>query len=128
MRRKDTPRPGEYKMVLVLRGELRLTPGKAAVQAAHAAVMLVDDSGRGRAPAELLRAWRSQGARKIAVLAPTLDAMRELERAARARNLATAWVEDAGYTEVAPGTVTCLGIGPARASDVDAVTGDLPLF
>ncbi len=31
----------EHKMVLILRGELRLTAGKAAVQAAHAAVMLV---------------------------------------------------------------------------------------
>lgn len=127
MRRKDTAPPGEYKMVLVLRAELRLTPGKAAVQAAHAAVMLADPDERGH-DRNALHAWRAQGARKIAVLAPDLDRMRELERAARARGLATAWVEDAGYTEVAPGTVTCLGIGPGRNAEVDAVTGSLDLY
>ena len=127
MRRRDTPPPGEYKMVLVLRGELRLTAGKAAVQAAHAAVMLADESGRGRS-LDVLHAWKAQGARKIAVVAPTLDDMRALEREARAKGLPTVWVEDAGYTEVAPGTATCLGIGPGRATDVDAVTGDLDLL
>ena len=127
MRRRDAPPPGEYKMVLVLRGELRLTPGKAAVQAAHAAVILAESEGRGRA-AEILQAWKSQGARKIAVIAETLDLMRELERKARSLGIPTTMVQDAGYTEVAPGTITCLGVGPARSSDVDAVTGSLPLY
>ena len=127
MRRKDTSPPGEYKMVLVLRGELRLTAGKAAVQAAHAAVILADEGGSGRR-SETLKVWKAQGARKIAVVAKDLDEMRELERAARARGLPTVLVEDAGYTEVAPGTVTCLGIGPGRNGDVDAVTGSLPLL
>ncbi|HTT26082.1 MAG TPA: aminoacyl-tRNA hydrolase [Thermoplasmata archaeon] len=114
-------------MVLVLRADLRLTPGKAAVQAAHAAVNLVTGTGGGKA-GELLKAWMAEGARKIAVTAPTLDAMRELERAARARGLPTTMIQDAGYTEVAPGTVTCLGIGPGRNGDVDAVTGELALL
>ena len=127
MRHKDSPAPGSYKMVLVLRGELRLTPGKAAVQAAHAAVLLLDEASGARAH-ELVKAWKAEGARKIAVLAPTLEDLRELERAARARGLATVLVQDAGFTEVAPGTVTCLGIGPGRASDIDAVTGHLSLL
>lgn len=127
MRRRDVPPPGEYKMVLVLREELRLTPGKAAVQVAHAAVLLVEAAASGKA-AETRRAWQAQGGRKIALLAPTLDAMRSLERDARARGLPTVWVEDAGYTEVAPGTVTCLGIGPGRSAEIDAVTGELELY
>jgi PTH2 family peptidyl-tRNA hydrolase len=125
--RRDMPAPGSYKMVLVLRADLRMTPGKAAVQAAHAAVNLATEGGGGKA-GELLKAWKAEGARKIAVSAPSLDAMRELERAARARGLPTTMIQDAGYTEVAPGTVTCLGIGPGRSSDVDAVTGELPLL
>jgi PTH2 family peptidyl-tRNA hydrolase len=114
-------------MVLVIRGELRLTPGKMAVQAAHAAVLLLDEMG-GSKSGEVLKRWKSEGARKIAVLADTLDEMKALERAAKARGLATVLVQDAGYTEVAPGTVTCLGIGPGRASEVDAVTGQLSLL
>ena len=127
MRHSDLPPPGAYKMVLVLRADLRLSPGKAAVQAAHAAVNLVLGIGGGKA-GELLRSWTAEGGRKIAVTAPSLEALRELERNARARGLPTALIQDAGYTEVAPGTTTCLGIGPGRTAEVDAVTGHLPLL
>ena len=36
-------------------------------------------------------------------------------------------VQDAGRTEVGPGTVTALAVGPAEDSEVDSITGDLPL-
>jgi len=116
----------EYKMVLVVRGELRLTPGKAAVQVAHAAVALAR-AAETRAPAAF-RAWWEAGQRKIALVAPTLTDLEELERRARQRGLPTILIEDAGFTEVAPGTKTCLGIGPARSTDIDPLTGSLPLL
>ncbi len=127
MRRDPQSAATEPKMVLVLRGELRLTGGKAAVQAAHAAVRLAERGGSGR-PSEVYRAWQASGERKIAVVAETLSELQALARAAKARGLPTVLIEDAGFTEVAPGTVTCLGIGPARPSDVDPITGDLPLL
>ncbi|MCI4357271.1 MAG: aminoacyl-tRNA hydrolase [Thermoplasmata archaeon] len=113
-------------MVLVLRGELRLTPGKAAVQVAHAAVMLVEASRKRHAGA--LEAWFAGGQMKIAVVAPDLESMQQLDRLARAKGLPTVLVEDAGFTEVPAGTKTVLGIGPGTAVDVDAVTGSLPLL
>ncbi len=113
-------------MVLVLRGELRLTAGKAAVQAAHAAVMLVE---RARArQSDVLEDWLRQGQKKIALVAPTLDDMTEIERRARSEGIPTTWVEDAGLTEVAPGTRTCLGLGPSRSKALDPLTGSLPLL
>ncbi len=124
-------RPGgrmdrETKMVFVLRGELRLTAGKAAVQAAHAAVMLVRLAEK-RDP-EGLEIWLDQGQRKIALVVPTLVELEALERAARAQGIATAWVEDAGFTEVPPGTRTCLGLGPAPDLRIDPLTGQLELL
>ncbi|MGI0070677.1 MAG: aminoacyl-tRNA hydrolase [Thermoplasmata archaeon] len=117
---------GTYKMVLVLRGELRLTPGKAAVQIAHAAVLLTRLAERhGRAA---LDTWLAEGQRKIALEVPTLADLEGLERTARGHRIPTVWVEDAGLTEVPPGTRTCLGLGPAPASEIDAVTGALPLL
>ena len=113
-------------MVLVLREELRLTPGKAAVQVAHAAVMLVRRAEE-RDPTRL-RAWLDQGQKKIALVAPSLSDLEQLEREARAKGIPTVWVEDAGLTEVPPGTRTCLGLGPVLAETVDAVTGDLDLL
>ncbi len=119
-------RSGRYKMVLVVRGELRLTAGKAAVQVAHAAVMLVEFA-RKRQPAAL-ESWLSEGQKKIAVVAPTLEEMDRLYRLARAKGLPAVLVEDAGFTEVPPGTKTVLGIGPGKTEEVDSVTGSLPLL
>ena len=117
---------GQYKVVLVLRGELRLTAGKVAVQAAHAAVMLTR-AAESRNPAALEQ-WLREGQKKIALVVPTLADLELLDRGARAKGIPTVWVEDAGLTEVAPGTRTCLGLGPARASVVDAITGSLDLL
>ena len=117
---------GRYKMVLVVRGELRLTCGKAAVQVAHAAVMLVDTARRRQAA--VVDGWASEGQKKIAVVAPGLDELERLERLARAKGLPTVLVQDAGLTEVPPGTKTVLGIGPGRTEEIDPITGSLPLL
>jgi peptidyl-tRNA hydrolase, PTH2 family len=116
----------EVKMVLVVRGELRLTAGKMAAQVAHAAVML-SERAKNREP-DLLEAWRQQGQKKIVLTVERLDDLERVDRAARARGLLTVWVDDAGLTEVPAGTRTVLGIGPARATEVDPVTGDLDLL
>jgi len=115
-----------HKLVVVVRGELRLTAGKAAVQVAHASVMLAR-----RAETESRREfeiWWAGGQRKIALVVPTLEELVELERRARAEHIPTAWVEDAGLTEVPAGTRTCLGLGPAPDATLDPITGRLPLL
>jgi peptidyl-tRNA hydrolase, PTH2 family len=117
---------GHYKMVFVVRGELRLTCGKAAVQVAHAAVMLVDVARRRKAAA--VEAWLAEGQKKIAVVVSSLDDLQRLERMARGGGLPTVVVEDAGLTEVPPGTKTVLGIGPGRVEEIDPITGSLPLL
>ena len=117
---------GGYKVVLLVRTELRLTAGKAAVQAAHAAVMLTL-AAQARHPGPLAE-WLREGQKKIALEVPTLAEMEQLERRARSKGIPSVWVEDAGLTEVPPGTRTCLGLGPAPASLLDGITGDLPLL
>lgn len=125
-RRNGAFASGDYKMVLVIRGEIRLTAGKAAAQAAHAAVMLTLAAQHRKAPA--LEPWLAGGQKKIVLTVPTLADLERLASEARARGLPCVWVEDAGLTEVAPGTRTCLGIGPALASTLDPVTGSLDLL
>lgn len=126
MARKASPGGSEYKMVMVVRGELRLTAGKAAVQVAHAAVMLALEVEK-RDPSAF-RAWTDAGQKKIALVVPTLDELEALARRARAVGVPFVFVEDAGFTEVPPGTKTCLGLGPAPSHEMDALTGDLSLL
>jgi peptidyl-tRNA hydrolase, PTH2 family len=127
MTSRRTGGPGElHKLVVVVRGELRLTPGKAAVQVAHAAVLLARRA-EAHAPKEF-ETWWAGGQRKVALEVRTLAELEEIERRARAAGIPSAWVEDAGFTEVPPGTRTCLGLGPASDALLAPITGDLPLL
>ena len=93
---------------------------------AHAAVMLVLQQQKRRG--DQLDRWLREGQKKIAVIAPTLTEMVERQTQATRQGIPTVWVDDAGFTEVAPGTRTCLGIGPAPSLELDKITGDLPLL
>ena len=73
------------------------------------------------------QAWLGEGQKKVVVRAADLDELRALERKAIEMKLPTALIEDAGLTELPPGTTTCLGVGPGPNHLVDAVTGHLKL-
>ena len=47
---------------------------------------------------------------------------------AEADGLPAEIIADAGRTVVAPGTVTCLALGPAEEAAIDRLTGSLPLL
>src|SRR2546422_318776 len=72
--------------------------------------------------------WIAEGQKKVVVKGGSLPELRALQAKARSMHLPTALVEDAGLTELPPGTVTCVGIGPGPNAIVDQVTGRLPLM
>lgn len=116
----------EYKQVVVVRVDLKMSGGKTAVQVAHAAV-----SGAELARKEHYawwKAWLKEGQRKVVVMVDSEEELLEIEEEAKKLKLPTTLVQDKGLTEVPPGTYTCLGIGPAPSQVVDKVTGNLPLL
>ena len=54
--------------------------------------------------------------------------LQEIKRHAIDLNLPWSEVSDAGHTQLAPGTTTCLSIGPAPENLIDKITGDLKLL
>jgi PTH2 family peptidyl-tRNA hydrolase len=116
----------DYKVVIVTRTDLKLRPGKLAVQVAHASVICAVE-GRRKKP-KWYNKWYNEGQKKVVVSASNLAELKTLERKADKLGLTTALVSDAGLTEVPAGTVTCLGIGPGPNSDIDKITGNLPLL
>ena len=115
-----------YKQVIVVRTDIKMSKGKMAAQAGHAAVSASEYARKNRP--EWWNPWIMEGQCKIAVKVKSEQEISELERKARNAGLPVALIVDRGLTEIPPNTTTCLGIGPAPANKVDAITGKLPLL
>ena len=69
-----------------------------------------------------------EGQRKIILKVSSEEALRSKEGEAREAGIPCALISDMGLTELPPGTVTALGIGPAPERVIDRITGSLPLY
>lgn len=115
-------------MSIVIRRDLKISCGKAAAQAGHAAVECVMKALENARWRKWLEQWIDEGQKKIVLAAENLEHLYELYRKAVSLDLPTAVVVDAGLTEVPPGTPTAICVGPAPDELVDAVTGSLKLY
>ncbi len=116
----------KYKQIIVVRTDLTMGKGKLAAQVGHAAVSSAEEA-RKRKP-KWWQAWLREGQCKVAVKVKDLNALLELEREALLMKLPHSLITDRGLTQLPPATVTCLGIGPAPAVQIDKITGDLHLL
>ncbi len=120
----------EYKQVIAVRTDIKMSKGKTAVQVAHAAVeavLLIIDSGRSEWM-HWLRLWRLQGQKKIAVKVGSEQELLKVYQDALRLGLPASLIADAGLTELPPGTRTAAAVGPAPVRLVDRVTGRLKLL
>jgi len=116
----------ENKMVIVTRKDLKLSPGKLAAQVAHAAVNCALFTKKKNS--KWFSKWQNEGAKKVIAKVDSLEDFFILKEKAENLKIVTALIEDAGHTEIAPGTKTVLGIGPAPSNIIDQVTGELTLL
>ncbi|MEF8878793.1 MAG: peptidyl-tRNA hydrolase Pth2 [Candidatus Thermoplasmatota archaeon] len=116
----------EYKMAIITRKDLDLTPGKLAVQVAHAAVNCAFETKKRKK--DWFKKWEKTGAKKAVLKTDCVEDFYFLKENAEELEIATSLVKDAGHTEIQKGTKTVLGIGPAPSNLIDKVTGDLTLL
>jgi PTH2 family peptidyl-tRNA hydrolase len=123
---KGSPTVFRYKQAILLRSDLNMSPGKAAAQACHASVMASEEARKKRP--SWWRSWMDEGQRKIVLKVTSEAALLSKEKEAKEARLPCALISDMGLTELPPGTVTALGIGPAPEKAIDKITGSLPLY
>ncbi len=112
----------DYKQAIMVREDLDMSKGKMIAQACHASLKAYR-----KADKDQLSGWENQGEKKV-VLSVDGSELAERFQQAKSSGIPAALVQDAGKTEVAPGTKTAAAIGPAEKSKIDSVTGDLKLI
>ena len=116
----------EYKMVIVTRKDLLLSPGKLAAQVAHAAVACALETKKQKS--KWFNKWMNEGGKKAVVKVSNIDDFFVLKEKADNSDIVSFIITDAGHTEIPAGTETVLGIGPGPSNIIDSITGDLPLL
>ncbi|KAK4740653.1 hypothetical protein SAY87_024241 [Trapa incisa] len=115
----------DFKMVLVVRNDLKMGKGKIAAQCSHATLGLYKKLLR-RAPKALDR-WETSAQPKVVVKIESEEDMLVLQERAKSLKLPTHITIDAGRTQIAPNSRTVMAIlGPVEV--VDDVTGGLRLL
>ncbi len=68
------------------------------------------------------------GMPKVVLKVADEAALQALQAKAQSAGMPVALIQDAGRTVVAAGTLTCVGIGPATAAQLEPLTGELRLL
>lgn len=100
-----------------------MSPGKLAAQTAHASLSAYD-----KADKDCIDAWKRSGTTKVVLSGRSEQELVGLYRKAVSLYLPASLIADEGRTEVTPGAITGLGIGPAPSETLDTVTGHLRLY
>jgi len=112
-----------YKQVIIVRNDLGMTTGKKCVQCAHASI-----GAYNKASKSIIRRWDSEGQKKVILEVNSKKELLKLFKQVRKEKIPCFLVEDAGLTELKPGTITALGIGPEDEKKIDKITGSLRLL
>ncbi len=120
--------PGELKMVICVRTDLEMSKGKIAAQVGHAVLGAARVAARLPLASEWLKAWLYRAQAKITLKLDNEAMLDAVASAAADAGLPFMIIEDAGRTEVEPGTRTVVGIGPAPVAVINAITGPKGVF
>lgn len=115
-----------YTQVLVVRKDLKMGAGKVAAQCSHASISAFLKSQE-RKWGSSWEEWLDEGMQKIVLKVQSEKELLQLFEQVK-NKFPTALIMDAGHTQIAPNTKTCIGIGPANENELKKYTGHLKLL
>lgn len=117
-----------YKMVLVVRSDITMGKGKTAAQCAHAAVECCRQISANEKYQQIYESWLFQGQPKVVLKISDKEKLMSLASNAHKAGLIISIIKDAGKTQLEPGTISTLGIGPGPKQLLDDLTSQLKLL
>ncbi len=112
-----------YKQVVLVRQDLKLSPGKLAAQCGHGFV-----ESFLKAEEKIKKKWLQEGAKKVVLKVTDEKEVRMFYAEAQLQHIPCALITDAGHTELTPGTVTVVGLGPESEEKLDKLIGNLKIL
>ena len=116
----------EYKQVILIRTDLKMGTGKKCAQSCHASISSADLVRIKNK--EVWKKWKNTGQKKVILRVSGIEELKEVVLKLEKDKIHHFLIRDAGLTQLAPGTTTALGIGPAVSKSLDKITGDLKLL
>ena len=113
------------KQAIVFRSDLKIGKGKLAAHAGHAALsgyLKVSTKDR-----SVVEQWLEEGQKKVVLKISNESELVSLFERVK-RSVPSELISDAGLTQVEPGTIVCLVIGPWNDGDIDRHTKSLKLL
>ena len=111
------------KQAIIIRNDLKMGRGKIAAQASHASLSAYE-----KTTIATKNKWKREGQKKIVLKANTEKELIDLLKTAQMKNIKCAMIKDAGHTQVEPGTITALGMGPDEDRKIDEIVRELKLL
>ena len=111
------------KQAIIIRADLKMGKGKIATQASHASIAAFLRSRK-----SLRDEWLASGMKKVVLKVSSEKELKSFYKKVKAKKMPCAIINDAGLTQLEPGTATAIGIGPDREDKMDKITGKLKLL
>ena len=111
------------KQTILIRKDLKMSPGKMSAQCSHASVEAVLKTSK-----EKIDKWRQEGMKKVILKVKDKKELLKYQRLAKKEKLVASLIKDAGKTFFKTSTITCLAIGPDDEEKINRVTSTLKLL
>jgi PTH2 family peptidyl-tRNA hydrolase len=113
----------EYKQCIVITKDVKMTCQKSCVQVAHASIDSYRISNK-----KLRESWYNEGQKKVVLEVETTQDILNLASIADENDIEYSIIQDMGYTEIEPDTITAIGFEILPSEEIDKITKNLNLF
>jgi len=115
-----------YEQAIVIRNDLKMGKGKMAAQACHASLQAFLHAQK--ISPNAVSGWMNEGQKKVVLKVDSEKDLLDIFREVNIDGLPCSLIRDAGRTQVEPGSLTAVGIGPEKEDKISKITKKLKLL
>lgn len=109
-----------------MRNDLKMGKGKIAAQSSHASLIAALNAKRDEK--NWYESWFKHGMGKIVLKVDSEEELNRIFQLGTKAKIPRSYINDAGHTQLPPGTATAVALGPAPEKYIDPITKNLKLL